>query len=204
MDMMKATRSLLLKSGRIPAQEFLERWVDEYGYAFSFPFFGFEDWYALLQQLQPGALAVVSKQGTVIAASSDTAFAKECTSPTKWPELHSSGTASEWLISCLEKELKAVRQSVTERRRAQKDAEAQADKIRQEYQRIQSQKTAHTRGLKADLVKRDQKTDKFRQEAEEFEAKEKKLLASLSAERKETEIAASAGAVVPSVAARSQ
>lgn len=158
-----------------------------------FLFFGFEDWFALLQQLQPGALAVVSKQGTVIVASSDTAFAKECTSPTKWPELHSSGTASQWIISCLEKELKAVRQSVTERRRAQKDAEAQADKIRKEYQQVQSQKTAHTRGLKADLVKRDQKTDKFRQEAEEFEAKEKKLLASLSAERKETEIAASAG-----------
>ena len=54
-----------------------------------FPFFGLEDWFALLQQLQPGALAVVSKQGTVIAASSDTAFAKECTSPTKWPELNS-------------------------------------------------------------------------------------------------------------------
>mmetsp|Transcript_115237 Transcript_115237/g.181361 ORF Transcript_115237/g.181361 Transcript_115237/m.181361 type:complete len:209 (+) Transcript_115237:3-629(+) len=157
--------------------------MGEYGFALTFPLFGFQDWATMLLELQPAALAIVMKKGTVIAASSDAAFAKESANPTRSLELHQSGTASEWLVTKLEKELKVVRQSITERRRAQKDAETQVEKIRQEYQRVQGQKTAHSRQLKEDITKQEKRVSKFREEAEGFETKEKSLVTQIAAEK---------------------
>jgi chromosome segregation ATPase len=160
----------------------------------TFPFFGFQDWATLLLELQPAALAIVAKKGTVIAASSEAAFAKESANPTRSQELHQSGTASEWMVANWEKDLKVVRQSITERRRAQKDAENQVEKIRQEYQRVQGQKSAHSRGLKDDIAKHEKRVSKFREEAEGFESKEKALLAQIAAEKSAAETVPDRGA----------
>jgi len=179
-----ATRMVLLKYGRIDAVGFLDKFQDEYGCALIFPFFGYADWFGLIQDLQPGTLAIVAKRGKnfTIAASNEAAFAKEHSAAKEDPS-----TAWQWQVSQFEVKLKAVRQSINERRRAQKDAEGNVEKISQEYQKFQSQKSANTRALKADLQKQEQRVNKFRSEAEEFEVQEKSLLAEIAAERKAAE-----------------
>jgi len=198
-DLVLAVRALLLAGprgegggGRVSAADLPALFEGAYGYAVAFPFFGLPDWDALLQELQPGALTVVARRGgagaQLVQASGEAAFLKEQAS---WgtgssQESQRQGTATEWLVAGLERELKAVRQSVGERRRAQKDAEAQAEKVRQEYAQVtanqRGRKSEHQRRTKADLDKQEQRAAKFRLEAEGFENQERALAASVRRE----------------------
>jgi len=182
-DLVVATRTLLLKSGRIPASVFLDKWDQEYSCSLQFPIFGIDSLPALLRELQPGALTIVERSGTVMQASGDGPYKKE---QAKWGKLEP--TATKWLLQGFEKDLKATQQSLAERRVAQKSAKTQVDAQRQEYQTLQKNqgggKSALLRSAKADLDKAEQRLSKFAAQAEELETKEKHILEQIAQERK--------------------
>mmetsp|Transcript_66638 Transcript_66638/g.124392 ORF Transcript_66638/g.124392 Transcript_66638/m.124392 type:complete len:395 (-) Transcript_66638:235-1419(-) len=191
-DLCQHTRRLLLQSGRLPADEFLERWEAMYGYPLSFPIFGISDLPEFIKRLQPGTFAVVARTGLVLQASSDNAFAKE---QQRWKETYTPEeleyTATEWMLATLEAELKVLRQGIKERRTAEKAARAQVEPLRQEYKALQANqkggKSAQIRSTKLDLDKAEQRMQKFTAEAEEKEAQEQRVLARIAEVRKSSD-----------------
>lgn len=185
-----STRVILMATGRVADKELLAAWEADLGFALQFPIFGLEDWTALLRELQPGALTIVDRRLNLVQASSDAAMAREMQSWANLEEKDRVGTASEWLVASIEKELKAVRQKLLERRRAKQDAASQGDKIRAQFQALQAaakgQKTAQIRGTKSDLDKQDQRALKFQKEAEELETQEAELAGRIAVELKES------------------
>eukprot|EP00927_Polykrikos_kofoidii_P020166 TRINITY_DN19500_c0_g1_i1.p1 TRINITY_DN19500_c0_g1~~TRINITY_DN19500_c0_g1_i1.p1 ORF type:complete len:452 (+),score=114.22 TRINITY_DN19500_c0_g1_i1:128-1357(+) len=185
-DIVLSARSILVKGGRLSCDEFRKRWEEELGFAIEFPFFNIEDFSALIRELQPAALAIVDKKAQILQGSSDAALDKERKSWSNLQERDRVGTSFDWIMNGLEKELKLVRKSAAERRRAQQDANSQADKIRQEYQALQvaakGQKTPQLRGTKADLEKQEQRANKFRLEAEDFERQEADFVSRIARE----------------------
>mmetsp|Transcript_50566 Transcript_50566/g.118080 ORF Transcript_50566/g.118080 Transcript_50566/m.118080 type:complete len:402 (-) Transcript_50566:132-1337(-) len=181
-DLCQYTRRLLLQSGRLSSDEFLERWEAAHGYPLLFPIFGIADLQEFIKRMQPGMVAVVARSGLVIQASTDNAFAKE---QQRWKEAYTpmelERNATEWLLATLEAELKALRQGIKERRMAEKAARTQVEPLRQEYKALQANqkggKSAQIRSTKLDLDKAEQRMQKFAAEAEEREAQEQRVLA---------------------------
>lgn len=188
-DLCTNIRRLLQKHGRTPAAELAQRWEEHYRYPLAFPLFGIKDHSELARELQPGSLVVVTKNGTILQASSDNAFSKE---QARWKNAEDPAemklTATEWVVARLEQELKAARQSLKERRMAEKAALAQVEPRRQEYKALQANqrggKSAQLKSTKLDLDKAEQKMQRFASEAQEHEAQERKLLARIAEVRK--------------------
>lgn len=180
-------RLLLQRRSRFLGAEFEASWASEYGYSLAFPLFGLEDAKALLHALQPGALHAIGRQGgsllnSALQASGEKAFMTETDTWQNLAESGRAGTVCAWAQAKVEDELKLVRRSLGERRRAQKDAEAQVEKIREEYKALQAAnkgKSQLVKATKQDMDKQEQKAAKFKGEAEEFEATERDLLAKL-------------------------
>lgn len=181
------TRAMLVKRGNLSSSVFEACWKETYGFPLEFPLFGIENVRDLLGQLHGGAVFMTGRGHgaavSMVQASNERAFQKERESWSSLVEQGWDGSASAWETSRLQNALRAVQKSLGERRHAQKEADAQAKKIGQEYKALTSGYSGRTQqqvATKKEMDKQEQRVAKFKAEAEELEAKEHELQAKIA------------------------